>query len=193
MTQPPPPQDANPYAQQQPPQQPPQPGYGYPQQDQQQQPYAPFPQQQGQPGGFMPPPPAPARGNLGLGVLAGFVTMLAAAGAYGGIIGGIEREIGYAAVGVGFLVGLVTGKVAGRNPAAPVVAVIMSLIGVYFGQLLGEAIIGAKQLPVTVTELFIDHFDILNEAWKADSDFLTFVFFAIAGIAAFGAAKRSAG
>ncbi|MEU6390790.1 hypothetical protein [Streptomyces sp. NPDC046939] len=179
MTQPPPPQDTNPYAQSQPPQP--------------AQPYAPFPQQGPPQPGFPMAPPAPARGNLGLGILAGFVTMLAAAGAYGGIIGGVEREIGYAAVGVGFLVGLVTGKVAGRNPAAPFAAVLMSLIGVYFGQLLGEAIIGAKQLPVTVTELFMDHFDLLNEAWKADADFLTFVFFAIAGVAAFGATKRAAG
>ncbi|MFJ9035427.1 hypothetical protein ACIRF8_02370 [Streptomyces sp. NPDC102406] len=180
MTQPPPPQDTNPYAQQPPQPQPPQP-------------YAPFPQQQpGQPMGFPPAPPQPARGNLGLGVLAGFVTMLAAAGAYGGILGGTEHEIGYAAVGVGFLVGLVTGKVAGRNPAVPVVAAAFSLIGVYFGQLLGEAIIGAKQLPVTVSELFLEHFGLLNEAWKADADLLTFVFFAVAAVAAVGAAKRAA-
>ncbi|MET9496323.1 hypothetical protein [Streptomyces sp. NPDC006552] len=187
MTQPPhpQPQDANPYAKEQPPQPAPAPD--------QPQPYTPFPQQQPQPGFAMAPPQAPARGNLGLGILAGFVTMLAAAGAYGGILGGTEHEIGYAAVGVGFLVGLVTGKVAGRNPVAPVAAALMSLVGVYFGQLLGEAIIGAKQLPVTVTELFTDHFDLLNEAWKADADFLTFVFFAVAGIAAFGATKRAAG
>jgi XapX domain-containing protein len=193
MTQPPQPhpQDANPYAQQPPQEQQPQPGYGYPQQ--QQQPYAPFPQQQ-QPMGFPPAPPqVPARGNPGLGVLAGFVTMLVAAGAYGGLIGGIEREIGYAAVGVGFLVGFATGKVGGRHPATPVVAAALSLVGVYFGQLLGEAIIGSKQLPVTVSELFFEHFSLLNEAWKADSDFLSVVFFAVAAVASFGAAKRAAG
>lgn len=191
MTQPPPPHDNNnPYAQGQ---QQPQPGYGYPQQQapQGQQPYAPFPQQQGgQPLGF-PPPPA-TRGNPGLGVLAAFVMMLVAAGAYGGLIGGIEREIGYAAVGVGVLIGLVAGKVGGRSPLIPVVSVVFSLIGIYFGQLLGEAIIGAKQLPVTVTELFFDHFDLLNEAWKSDADFLTFVFFLIAAVASVGAARKTA-
>ncbi|MEV5608247.1 hypothetical protein [Streptomyces sp. NPDC052225] len=185
MTQPPQPQDNNPYAQEQPPQ----PGYGYPQQ-QPPQPYAPFPQQQGgAPMGF--PPPAARSGNLGLGILAGFVTMLVVAGAYGGIIGATEHEIGYAAVGVGFLVGLVTGKVGGNNPVTLGVSVVFSLIGVYFGQLLGEAIIGAKQLPVSVTDLFLDHFSLLNEAWKADSDFISYLFFVIAAIASVGAARKA--
>ncbi|MHB9759344.1 hypothetical protein ACYBSK_33615 [Streptomyces sp. BYX5S] len=187
MTQPPHIPDSNPYAQPQPPHQ--QPQYGAPQQ----QPYAPFPGQQ-KAGAFqpVPPPPAPARGNLGLGILAGFVAMLVVAGAYGGLVGAMEREIGYAAVAVGVVVGFAAGKVGGRNPVLLVVGPILSLLGVYLGQLLGEAIIGSKVLPLSVPELLFQHFDLVNEAWKADSDGLTFLFFALAAVAAIGATKRAA-
>ncbi|MET8469963.1 hypothetical protein ABZY90_02660 [Streptomyces sp. NPDC006422] len=198
MTQPPPIPEGNPYAKA--PQQPPQ--YGYPPQQppagappQPQQPYAPFPQQQGGPGGpggFVPvPPPAPARGNVGLGILAGFVAMLVVASAYGAVIGATRHEIGYAAVAVGVVIGFAAGKVGGSNPGVLVASPILSLIGVYFGQLLGEAIIGSKETPLSVPELFFDHFSLLNDVWQQDSDAMTFLFFALAAIASFGAAKRA--
>ncbi|MFD7529039.1 hypothetical protein ACFV8E_15830 [Streptomyces sp. NPDC059849] len=144
-------------------------------------------QQPGMP--FAPPPPA--RNNLGLGLAAGFVAAVVAAAIYGAIIGATKHEIGYAAVGVGFVVGFAAGKVGGRNPVLPVVSAVLSLVAVYFGQLLGEAMIAAKELPVTVSELFFDHFSLLNEAWKADSDFISYVFFAVAAVAAFSGAKKA--
>ncbi|WP_411085027.1 hypothetical protein [Streptomyces sp. 061-3] len=153
-------------------------------------------QQPGQPGQFggVPfAPAAPARNNVGLGLLAGVVAAVVAAGIYGWIIGATKHEIGYAAVGVGFLVGLAAGKVGGRNPVLPVLSAVLALVSVYFGQLLGEAMIAAKELPVTVSELFFDNFGLLNEAWKADADPLTFVFIAIAAFAAFSGAKKAAG
>ncbi|WP_326767277.1 hypothetical protein OG978_24705 [Streptomyces sp. NBC_01591] len=137
-------------------------------------------------------PPAPARNNIGLGLVAAVVAAVVAAGIYGAIIGATKHEIGYAAVGVGFIVGFVAGKVGGRNPVLPVVSAVLSLVAVYFGQLLGEAMIAAKELPVTVSELFFEHFSLLNEAWKADSDFISYLFFAIAAIAAFSGAKKAA-
>ncbi|MFD9910573.1 hypothetical protein [Streptomyces sp. NPDC059063] len=209
MTQPTPPpygQDGQPYGA---PQQPyGQPGYGYPQQPQQpygqqpqqpqqpygQQPYAPFPpQQQGyQPPMTVPAPPPPARDNVGLGLVAAFVTALVAAGVYGAVIGATEREIGWAAIGVGALVGLVAGKVGGRNPALSVVAAVLSLGAVYLGQLVGAAMVVADKVNVGFSEMFFDHFDLLQEGWKEDADAMTFVFFLIAAVAAFGGAKRAA-
>ncbi|MEU5719504.1 hypothetical protein AB0G71_27805 [Streptomyces sp. NPDC020403] len=148
----------------------------------------------GQFGGGMPfAPAAPVRDNVGLGLLAAFVAALVAAGVYGGIIGATERQIGYAAVGVGFLVGFAAGKAGGRNPALPVVGAALALAGVYGGQLLGEAILATKVAPVTVPEMFFDHFSLLNEAWKADSDAISLLFFAIAAAAAFSAARKSSG
>ncbi|MEW2488607.1 hypothetical protein [Streptomyces sp. NPDC048411] len=152
-------------------------------------------QQPGQPGQFGGAPFAPAgpvRNNIGLGLLAAVVAMVVAAGVYGAIIGTTKHQIGYAAVGVGFLIGFAAGKVGGRNPALPVLSAVLALVSVYFGQLLGEAMIAAKELPVTVSELFFDHFGFLNEAWKADAGPLTYVFIAIAAFAAFSAAKKAA-
>ncbi|MEU1124064.1 hypothetical protein ABZ371_10930 [Streptomyces sp. NPDC005899] len=145
-----------------------------------------------QPGGGMPfAPAAPVRDNLGLGLLAAVVAALVAAGVYGGIIGATEHQIGYAAVGVGFLVGFAAGKVGGRNPALPVIGAALSLVSVYGGQLLGEAIIATEHAPVTVTEIFFDHFGLLNEAWKADTNVISVLFFAFAAAAAFSAAKKA--
>ncbi|MEU8697347.1 hypothetical protein AB0C61_06620 [Streptomyces sp. NPDC048680] len=184
-----PPQDGNPYGGQQPGR--PQPGAptGNP--------FAEQPGPYGQPGapfgGGAPfAPVAPARDNVGLGILAAVVAAVVAGAVYGAIIGATKHEIGYAAVGVGFLVGFASGKVGGRNPALPVLSAVFALIAVYFGQLLGEAMITAKQLPVTVSEMFFDHFSVLNELWKGDSDFISYLFFAVAAVAAFSGAKKAA-
>ncbi|MER6102504.1 hypothetical protein ABT115_09255 [Streptomyces sp. NPDC001832] len=151
--------------------------------------------QPGQPGvpydGAPFAPPAPARNNLGLGLIAAVVAALVAAGIYGGIIGATKHNIGYAAVGVGAIVGFAAGKLGGRNPALPVISAALALIGVYFGQLLGEAIVISKQLPLSVSEIFFDHFSGLNKVWKEDADPLTFVFIVIAGVVAFSAARKA--
>ncbi|MFF2410191.1 hypothetical protein [Streptomyces sp. NPDC058092] len=152
-------------------------------------------QQPGQPGvpfGGAPfAPPAPARNNIGLGLAAAVVATLVAAGIYGGILGATKHEISYAAVGVGAIVGFAAGKVGGRNPALPAISAVLALIGVYFGQLLGEAIFISKQLPLSVSEIFFDHFSDLNKVWKEDADALTFVFIVIAGVVAFSAARKA--
>ncbi|MBO4254631.1 hypothetical protein [Streptomyces griseorubiginosus] len=175
------PVDGNPYAQQ--------PTDGVP--------YAP------QPGAVPPPPapgvpygavpaPAPVRNNIGVGLVAAFAAAVVAAGVYGAIIGLTKHEIGWAAVGVGFLVGLAAGRLGGRNPVLPVASAALSLGSVYIGQLVGEAMIGAKETPLSFNELFFQHFDVVQEAWKADADPLTFVFFAIAAYVAFTGAKKAA-
>ncbi|MET8075023.1 hypothetical protein [Streptomyces sp. NPDC005303] len=154
-----------------------------------------------QPGSVPPPPapgvpyvpaPAPVRNNLGLGLVAAFGAAVVAGGVYGAIIGLTKHEIGWAAVGVGFLVGLAAGRLGGRNPVLPVASAVLSLGSVYIGQLVGEAVIAAKETPLSFSELFFQHFDVLQEAWKADADPLTFVFFAIAAYVAFTGAKKAA-
>ncbi|MET7340192.1 DUF1427 family protein [Streptomyces sp. NPDC087866] len=151
-----------------------------------QQPGAPF----GGPAPFTPAPPA--RNNIALGAVVAFVAALVAAGIYGAIIGATKHEIGYAAVGVGAIVGFAAGKLGGRNPALPVLSGLFALLGVYLGQLLGEAIIISKQIPLSVTDIFFDHFSDLNKVWKEDSDFLSFVFFAVAAVVAFSTARKTA-
>jgi len=136
-------------------------------------------------------PAAPVRDNVGLGLAAAFGAAVVAAGVYGAVIGTTKHEIGWAAVGVGFLIGLAAGRLGGRNPVLPVVSVILSVAAVYLGQLVGEAMIGADELNVGFSELFFQNLSVVNEAWKADADPLTFVFFAIAAYVAFSTARKS--
>ncbi|HET6858118.1 MAG TPA: hypothetical protein VFH94_13640, partial [Streptomyces sp.] len=131
------------------------------------------------------PAPAPARDNVGLGLAAAFAVAIVTAGIYGAIVGATEYEIGFAAVGVGYLVGFVAGKVGGRNPALPVVSAVLSLGAVYIGQLLGIAIIATDVLDTTVSEMFFQNFDLLMEAWKEEAGAMSFVFLAIGAFAAF--------
>ncbi|MFG2882297.1 hypothetical protein ACGFYV_08230 [Streptomyces sp. NPDC048297] len=49
----------------------------------------------------------------------------------------------------------------------------------------------AKILHAGVSEVFFDHFDVVQRAWKKEADPLTFLFFAIAAWAAFSAAKKA--
>ncbi|MFJ3227841.1 hypothetical protein ACIPJS_31440 [Streptomyces sp. NPDC086783] len=152
-----------------------------------------FPQQQGGPAFPMAPvaPTGPVSTNIGLGLAAAVGAALVGAVVYGVVIGLTKHQIGWAAVGVGFLIGLAAGRVGGRNPVLPVVSVVLAAGSVYLGQLVGEAMIGAKEIGVGFNELFFDHLDLVQEAWKADADPLTFVFFAIAAYVAFSSARKA--
>ncbi|ARP71873.1 hypothetical protein LK07_21255 [Streptomyces pluripotens] len=174
-----PPQSApvggNPYAKQAPP---PAPG-------------APYPPQPGA-SATPPAPPAPVRNNLPLGLLSAFAAAVVAAALYGAVIGLTEHEIGWAAIGVGFVIGATAGKTGGRNPVLPIASVVLALASVYLGQLVGTALIVAKKTPWSFTEAFFGHFGLLQTAWKDAADPLTFLFFAIAAFAAFSGAKKAA-
>ncbi|OEJ94780.1 hypothetical protein [Streptomyces thermolilacinus] len=148
----------------------------------QQQPFAAYPVQ----------PPAPARNNLALGLLAAFVAALVAAGAYGGIAGAIDREVGYAAVGVGLLVGFLAGKVGGRNPVLPVVSAVIAAGAVYLGQLVTIAVLLDKLGEGSFAEIFFQNFGGVMELWKLAADGMTYVFIAIGAVAAFAGARKGA-
>ncbi|MEU3746588.1 MULTISPECIES: hypothetical protein [Streptomyces] len=139
----------------------------------------------------MAPPPAPARDNVGLGLVAALVAALVAGGIYGAVIGGVEREIGWAAIGVGFVTGLAAGKVGGRNPVLPVVSAALSVGAVYLGQLLGIAILVAKQLNVSATDVVLEEFGVLTQAWSEGKDAMTFLFLGLAAFAAFTGARKA--
>ncbi|MFE0099671.1 hypothetical protein [Streptomyces sp. NPDC059009] len=180
MTQPP----QQPYGQQ--PQQP----YG----QQPQQPYGQFPQQPPQQGGFpLPPHPAAARtGNVGLGIGVAVVLLFVTAGIYGAIMKAVEHEIGYAAFGVGAVIGFAAGKLGGRNVAVQVVSALAAVAAVYLGQLTGYAMVLGEAADQSFFSILTDHFDVVNTIWKEKKDALTFVFLALGGVSAFFAAKRAA-
>ncbi|MEU8524143.1 MULTISPECIES: hypothetical protein [Streptomyces] len=138
------------------------------------------------------PQPAPVRDNVALGVLAALVAALVGGIVYGVVAGSIEREIGWAAIGVGFLAGFAASKVGGPNRILAVAAAVFSLGAVYLGQLVGIAVIGSEELNVPFAEMFFQHFDLLTQAWNESKDPMTFLFFVLAGVGAFGGARKAA-
>ncbi|MET7786286.1 hypothetical protein ABZS93_06615 [Streptomyces sp900116325] len=151
-------------------------------------------QQPGQPGHFggVPfTPAAPARNNVALGLLAAVVTALAAAFLYGVIAGAIEREVGYIAVGVGFLVGFAASKVGGQNPVLPVVSALLSIGAVYLGQLVGLSIMLSDLTHTSASGVFFDHFDVVTKGWSESADFKTYLFLVIGAVGAVGGAKKA--
>ncbi|MEW2634591.1 hypothetical protein AB0903_23855 [Streptomyces sp. NPDC048389] len=137
------------------------------------------------------PPAAPVRDNLGLGLVVAVVAALVTAGIYGAIAGATETEVGYAAVGVGFVIGFAAAKVGGPNPALPVVSAVLGIGAVYLGQLIGMAMIIAEELNGSFTEVFVDRFSLLTEAWTEVADGMTYVFLAIAAVTAFAGARKA--
>ncbi|AGJ56779.1 hypothetical protein F750_4338 [Streptomyces sp. PAMC 26508] len=182
------PADGNPYAGQQP-----APGNPYAGQ----QPGAPTGnpfagQQPGQFAGGFPPAPPVARGNVGLGVLTALGTAIVAAILYGVIAGSIEREVGYAAIGVGFLVGFAASKVGGPLPAVGAASAVFSLGAVFLGQLVAMSMILADGLGVGFSEVFFEHFGDVVDVWKQEADFMTYLFLLLGPVAAFGGARKAA-
>ncbi|WP_392672127.1 hypothetical protein [Streptomyces sp. LN785] len=149
------------------------------------------PGQPGQFGGSPFTPAAPARNNVVLGAVSAVVTAIVAAVLYGVITGAIEREFGYIAIGVGFLIGFAAGKVGGSNPVLPVVSAVLSLGAVYLGQIIGMAVIVADQSGASFTDIFFDKFGLLTDAWSEAADFKTYLFLAIGAFAAFGSTKKA--
>ncbi|WP_320772980.1 hypothetical protein [Streptomyces sp. CRN 30] len=147
----------------------------------------------GQPGFAPAPPPAPRPGNVALGIVAAVVAAVVTAAVYGTIIGKTEYEIGYAAVGVGFLIGFAAGKLGGGNPALPIVSAVLSLGAVYAGQLVGFAVFGADETGIPVMTFLTEHFGLLTDAWQEEADVMTYLFLAIGAAAAFSGAKKAAG
>jgi hypothetical protein len=136
-------------------------------------------------------PAAPARSNFALGLVATLGAGLVSAVLYGLVIGLTKHQIGYAAVGVGFLIGIAAGRAGGRSQSLPVVSVIVSVASVYLGQLIGTAMIMAKEFSVGFNEVFFEHLDVVQKLWKADADPLTFLFFAVAAYVAFQGTRKA--
>ena len=189
-----------------------------PQPPQAPQPYAPSPYAgapqggaPGAPGGFnaaayAPPAPigAAPQKNPGIAIAAGVVAMLAVAFAYAGIMRAMAKddghysEIGYIALAVGALVGVVLGKVGGRNPVLPFVGVVLALVGVFLGEMIGLSMIASHYASLSGVDIswfkvLTDHTGDIFRQWKHDFDVKSFIFLAIAGFEGFVITRRVAG
>ncbi|MCP9986799.1 hypothetical protein LUX01_08955 [Streptomyces sudanensis] len=135
--------------------------------------------------------PAPVRDNLVPGLLAALVAALVAAAAYGGIGGAIEREVGYAAIGVGLLVGFAAGKAGGRNPVLPFAAAVLAAGAVCLGQLVTIAMLLGEMGGHSFAEVFFQNFGDLTDLWRTAADAMTYVFLALGAVSGFGCAKKA--
>ncbi|TXS11048.1 hypothetical protein EAO70_29085 [Streptomyces sp. adm13(2018)] len=149
------------------------------------------------------PPPAPARDNLGLGLLAGVAAAALGALVLGGIMramadeDGSYTQLGILALAVGALVGFALGKVGGSHPVLPFVGVPLALLGVFAGQLLGYAMmiswwaeLATPYQAPTTTEMFTMHFSELFTAWKEELGVMDLLFYGIAGYEGFVITKK---
>jgi xanthosine utilization system XapX-like protein len=150
----------------------------------------------------MAPVTAARRDNPGLGVLVGVAATVVAVFAYAGIMRAMAKddghysEVGYVAIGVGLLVGAVVGKAGGRNPALPVVGLVLSVLGVFFGEIVGLSMIASHYASlggesISWFSLLTDHFGDMFRQWKHDFDVKSFLFLALAGLEGFVIARRT--
>ncbi|MFD4022845.1 hypothetical protein ACFWRV_04880 [Streptomyces sp. NPDC058576] len=138
---------------------------------------------------FTPAPPA--RDNILLGVGVALGAAIVAGILYGVIAGSIEREVGYAAIGVGFLVGFAASKVGGSNPAVIAASAVFSVGAVYLGQLVGISMVLADLAQIPFSEVVGDHFDTVTAAWSEEADIMTYCFLALGAVAAVGGARKA--
>ncbi|MEU7071058.1 hypothetical protein AB0B30_21075 [Streptomyces narbonensis] len=147
------------------------------------------------------PPPAPARNNLGLGLLAGIGGAVVGALVLGGIMramadeDGSYTQLGILALAVGALVGFALGKVGGAHPVLPFAGVPLALLGVFAGQLFGYALmvswwaeLNGQALPLS--DVLTTHFSDLFSAWKEELGPMDLLFFGIAGYEGFIITKK---
>ena len=174
-----------------------------------------YPSAQAQYGGGFPPPPPPAgsQGNPLLAVGAALVATVVGAFLYALLLSVMANtdktppevtQFAYAGVVVGALIGLAIAKLGGRNPGLWVVGAILALAAVFLGELYGYAMIlhdvmsnyadklggGASSQVLSSNDILFDHFSDLWKSWKEDSDALTYVFMALAPVAAVTSAYR---
>lgn len=137
------------------------------------------------------PPPQPPRreGNPGLGIVAGVVAMLVAAGLYGFIVKSLEIQSTYFGLGVAALIAFAIGKIGGSHPALPIVAVLLALVGVMLGQLTAITLDGADELNMSVLDVLSEYSSEIFKAWKEDLGFVDILVYAFAGFGAFGITK----
>lgn len=110
--------------------------------------------------------------NLLVGSLAGLVAAVAGAAVWAGVTVVTEYQIGWMAVGIGFLVGIamrVTGK--GIDQIFGVVGAVMSLVGCALGNLFTMAYFMADSLDLAMIDIlsqmtFADVFGLLRETFQ---------------------------
>ncbi|GIH94632.1 hypothetical protein ACFFMN_02940 [Planobispora siamensis] len=125
------------------------------------------------------------RSGLVPGIVVGLLAAVLGAAAYGAIITVTELEIGYAAVGVGVLVGLGMMAVKPTSPVLPVLAALFSIAGAALGTFLGGVGLAVKASGGTLS--YGDAVSLVAEVFPdaVKGEPKTLLFWVIAGVAGF--------
>ncbi len=102
-----------------------------------------------EPSPLYPPivPTETPRGNLVLATLGGLVAALVGAVLWAALVGATHLKIGYAAVGVGFLVGWTMRAVGkGHSPTYGYVGAVLALLGCVVGDVLSDCVAVAEHV-----------------------------------------------
>lgn len=137
---------------------------------------------------------APSKASLPAGITAALVGALLGAVGWAVLTSITDYKIGYAAVGVGALTGLLAGKAGGGAAQLPPIAAAIGLIGCVVGDLLTDAHAIGKNVDVSTFTVFrkmVEHPSELGwPVYKAGFGGLDVVFYAFAALAAFRLATQ---
>ncbi|HLF26904.1 MAG TPA: hypothetical protein VJG32_11250 [Anaerolineae bacterium] len=123
-----------------------------------------------------------AQQNLPFGLLGGVAGLVVSAVIWALVTVALDRQIGYMAIGVGFLVGLgvrLLGK--GLDPIFGILGAALSLIGVLAGNILTVVILLSREFGVSVTDVLaqLDLGEVLS-ALIQGSEVIDWLFYALA-------------
>lgn len=128
--------------------------------------------------------------NLVAGIVAAVLGALAGAVLWAVVVSVTDYKIGFAAVGVGALTGLLAGRAGGGHPRLPAIAAAIGLLGCVAGDFLIDAHLVATANGVSSVSVITEHTSFLWSAYKYDFDVLTGAFYLFAGVAAFRLATQ---
>jgi hypothetical protein len=138
--------------------------------------------------------------SLAAGVAAALVGALAGAAAWAVLVSVTDYKIGFAAVGVGALTGLLAGRAGGADPLLPALAAGIGLLGCVVGDLLIDAHalaeaasdIGGQDLSTftVLKEMLTDPADTGWPVYKAGFEALDLLFYVFATVTAFRLAAQ---
>ena len=93
-------------------------------------------------------------GNLPLALVAGLVAALLGAVLWAALVDATHVKIGFAAIGIGFLVGwAIRNAGRGHSPAYGYAGTVLALFGCVAGDVLADCVVVAQQIPLPVQEV----------------------------------------
>ncbi|GAA4200489.1 hypothetical protein GCM10022252_53760 [Streptosporangium oxazolinicum] len=122
------------------------------------------------------------------GVLTGLLATVAGAAGYGALIAFSGYEIGFAAIGVGLLVGFAMIAVRPASPVLPPLAALLSLVGAALGQVVGSAVGWARASGEEYGPVFVQALDAFPEDLRREP--ISLLFWVVAAYVGFSFVNR---